>query len=224
MKKISKGAFFLCIILAFSCSRDATEPIDNSCGSTSSYNSNIKTIIDASCAYNGCHNGGGGAPGDFSTYDGLENVLTSGQFSVRVFNQKDDPNIGMPPDYATGGPINLTDEEILTLMDWVNSGFPEEENAIAATYDDAIKGIIDNSCAYSGCHDGQTGIGNYQNLEGLQGDIDDNDFFERVVEIREDPVKGMPPERAEELGGPAMLTDEEFQLILCWIENGYPQN
>lgn len=189
-----------------------------------SYDTGVKEIIDASCAYAGCHNGAGSGPGNYTTYDGLSNILNSGLFSTRVFELKDNPDIGMPPDYATGGPVDLTDAELTILMDWVDSGAPESAMMSAATYDESIKLIIDNSCAYSGCHDGQTGIGNYSNLQGMQDDIESGLFFDRVVTRREDPVLGMPPARAVDFGGAATLTDEEFELMLCWIENGYPEN
>lgn len=224
MQKISIILYFSIFLLMVSCACDMTEPADNSCGTTMSYDKGIKEIIDVSCAYAGCHNGAGLGPGDYSTYQGLVGILNSGSFSNRVFELKDNPAIGMPPDNAVGGPTDLTDAELTILMEWVESGYPEKENSIAATYDESIKVIIDAGCAYSGCHDGQRGIGNYSNYQGIQDIILSGSFFERVVEIREDPVQGMPPARSVDFGGAPRLSDEEFELVLCWIENGYPEN
>ena len=86
------------------------------------------------------------------------------------------------------------------------------------TFDKNISSIIDNSCSYSGCHNG-TGAapGNYAFYSGIRNTFINNDeFINRVVAL-----KDMPPSYAS---GPTELTQEEFNQILCWIESGYPEN
>ncbi len=89
-----------------------------------------KPIIDESCAYTGCHDGLGGiGPGDYTTYDGLLPVLNGGQFKNRVFDRRDDPVIGMPPDksvYPESLKDDLTSSELDLLRCWMEAGFPEQ--------------------------------------------------------------------------------------------------
>mgnify|MGYP006969374120 CR=1 FL=1 len=87
-----------------------------------SYNLNIKPIIDLNCAYSGCHLDT--APGNFSTYEGISvffNVMEE-----RVISLKSDEEYGMPPDYAPDGrPKDLTQEEFDLMTCWIEAGFPE---------------------------------------------------------------------------------------------------
>jgi hypothetical protein len=225
MQKISIILCFLVFSLIISCTKDKTDPPDNSCSAGTDYDSEVKEIIDASCAYSGCHDGQtSGVPWNFTSYGGMVSVLNNGSFSSRVFDFKDNPEIGMPLDRAVdlGGPANLTPEQLDILQMWVDAGFPETAVNVSATYDESVQAIIDGSCAYTPCHNGSPGVpGDYSNFDGLTQDIVEGNFFRRVVEIRDDPNQGMPPNRGD---GPQDLTEEEFQLILCWIENGYPEN
>lgn len=88
-----------------------------------SYNLNIKPIIDNSCAYSGCHLDT--APGNFTTYEGAS--LFFDQFQERIINLKDDEEYGMPPFYAPAGrPVDLTQEELDLMTCWIDAGFPED--------------------------------------------------------------------------------------------------
>ena len=103
------------------------EPIPPSfCDTTvTSYNLNIKPIIDNNCAYSGCHLDSPIAPGNFSSYTGLEIFLST--FEERVIIEKDDEEHGMPPFYAPAGrPQDLTEEELELITCWVEAGYPED--------------------------------------------------------------------------------------------------
>lgn len=87
----------------------------------------------------------------------------------------------------------------------------------AASYESNIKAIIDTNCAYAGCHDGSLSApGIFLDYEGLKSDIADGSFESEVVTSRT-----MPPDYAL---GPKTLTQEELDLIICWIEEDYPEN
>lgn len=100
-------------------------------------------------------------------------------------------------------------------------------DSVMVTYDTHIKEIIDNSCAYVPCHDGAAGIGpgNYSTYGGLSPDINSGSFKERVIDQKDDPSIGMPPNQSS---WPQSLKDdltaEELELIQCWINAGYPEN
>ena len=120
-------------ILTVSCTNDELPPpeIPEFCDTIiTSYNTNVKPIIDESCAYSGCHDGSGGiGPGNYNSYNGMLNVLESGSFRSRVLVQKDDAVLGMPPDqsvYPESEKDDLTQEELELIECWLNAGYPEE--------------------------------------------------------------------------------------------------
>jgi len=119
---------FAVLITVLSCTADELPPpsVAADCEDTpTSYDLNIKPIIDNSCAYSGCHLSGG-APGNYSSYQRLRGILEDGSFRSRVLNLRDDPNVGMPPNYAPEGrPKDLTQEELQLIECWLADGFPE---------------------------------------------------------------------------------------------------
>lgn len=85
------------------------------------------------------------------------------------------------------------------------------------TYNDQISGIINNSCAYSGCHVTGFSSGDYSSFDALQNSINSGQFENRVLGSMD-----MPPTYAPE-GKPKSLTSEEIELIECWKANGFPE-
>ncbi len=55
------------------------------------------------------------------------------------------------------------------------------------TYTDTIKMIIDQSCAYDGCHVAGFGIGDFSNYDGMRGVMNNNSFKEQVIDLRAMP-------------------------------------
>lgn len=116
-------------LLAYSgCTSDQLpEPmVASTCTDTiSAYDPQVRQIIEESCAYSGCHLDGT-APGVYDSYQGVLPNIESGAFRTRVLELKDDPNQGMPPDYAPEGrPKDLTQEQLDLLECWLDSGYPE---------------------------------------------------------------------------------------------------
>lgn len=132
--KIDSMRFFswtMCLLVLLTswlaCTNDALpEPTEIPCMDEDlTYEADVRPIIEATCAYSGCHLGG--APGVYNSYDGLLNDLENGSFRDRVVTQREDPNVGMPPDYAPADrPENLTEEELTTITCWLEAGFPRE--------------------------------------------------------------------------------------------------
>jgi len=116
-------------MLVLSCSRDKLEESEVECDDTVTYSNIIKPIIDESCAYSGCHDGGAGiGPGDYTKFSGIVRDLNNGSFESRTINQKDSPSIGMPPDnsvYPESLKDDLTQEELDMIMCWLDNGYPE---------------------------------------------------------------------------------------------------
>ncbi len=93
-----------------------------------------------------------------------------------------------------------------------------------ATYNGAVKDIIDRTCAITGCHvNGGGAPGNYETYAGMQNEFTDQGLRRYVVVLRDDPDQGMPP-NWDTNPGPKDLTDDEFEIMKCWIDSGYPEN
>lgn len=93
---------------------------------------------------------------------------------------------------------------------------PEFDCEVERTYLADVELIIQTNCAYSGCHvQGTPGISDYSNYNNLVGAIESGIFENRVLETRT-----MPPANAP---GPDELTDDEIEILNCWIEQGYPE-
>lgn len=94
------------------------------------------------------------------------------------------------------------------------------ENALVCetdiTYDDT-RTLINNTCAYSGCHDGISNPDNFKSYESIEKFFDNGRFAERVFSNRD-----MPPDYA--ILGPTMLTQEELELLMCWEQNDFAKN
>lgn len=92
---------------------------------------------------------------------------------------------------------------------------------ISPNYVDDIRPIIENSCAYTGCHLGSA-PGVYADYEGLLPNLESGLFLERTINLKDDPIIGMPPAYAP-ADRPLNLTEDELRLIQCWLDAGFPE-
>ena len=92
----------------------------------------------------------------------------------------------------------------------------------APTYDSSIKEIIDRTCAYSGCHL-DSAPGRYDTYNNLLSILEGGKFKTRVIDLKDDPISGMPPNNAPQ-GKAVDLTEEELNIIQCWLDANYPEN
>ncbi|MDX1666125.1 MAG: hypothetical protein R3350_02800 [Saprospiraceae bacterium] len=118
--------------------------------------------------------------------------------------------------------LMLTSCEYEKLMEPAD---PDLCDTLMVTYESEMKAVIDRSCAYTGCHDGMGGIGpfDYTTYEGLTNVFDDIEA--RVIELRDDPALGMPPDNSVyEQSRKDNLTQRELDLFRCWIDAGFPRN
>ncbi len=104
---------------------------------------------------------------------------------------------------------------------------PEACETMTPTYEGNIKDIINQTCAYSGCHDGSGGIGpgDYTSFAGLEPELLSGNFTDRVLSQRNNPSRGMPPNKSVY---PESQQDDlspiQLEIIQCWIQNGFPEN
>lgn len=90
-------------------------------------------------------------------------------------------------------------------------------DGVQATYELNIRQIIEETCAYSGCHL------EYTDYEGLLPVLRDGSFQSRVITLRSDGNLGMPPDYAPG-DRPVDLSPEQLNLIRCWLSSEYPEN
>lgn len=94
-------------------------------------------------------------------------------------------------------------------------------DGVMPTYEADVREIVERTCAYSGCHlGGAPGI--YDSYSGLLPNLESGLFRQRVIERRDDPTAGMPPnyaptDRAQD------LTEDELMIITCWLDAGFPE-
>ena len=103
---------------------------------------------------------------------------------------------------------------------------PEGCDAMEPTYNTMVKPIIDQTCAYSGCHDGSGGIGpgDYSSYSGLQQIINDGSFTDRVINLKDNASRGMPPNSSVYPESQQDdLSEAQFEIISCWIQDGFPE-
>lgn len=76
-----------------------------------------------------------------------------------------------------------------------------------------VQPIINDNCAFSGCHGSGSANGDFTNYGGIKAKVDDNGKFEKRVIIDSD----MPPSSG-------LSSQAEKDLIQCWLDNGAPNN
>lgn len=86
---------------------------------------------------------------------------------------------------------------------------PEFCDTIGATYNDAVKGIIDAKCAVSGCHNGsQPPL--LTSFSGVDAQTD-------RIDVRALTQQTMPPSSMPQ------LSNEEIDILNCWKNASYPE-
>ena len=93
------------------------------------------------------------------------------------------------------------------------------------TYENEVKPIIERSCAYSGCHSGADagmwvteGSEDYTNYAGILANLQAGSFRARTIDSLDMPPAAYVPE-----GRPVSLTQAELDILICWLDNGYPE-
>lgn len=110
--------FSISCMLLVACDKDNDDPVDCG-GSTPTYTSDIKPILDASCAKSGCHDAITAQNGvNLSTYASASVISQQERFLGVINHRSGFP--AMPFD----GP-KLPDSQIQLLTCWVEGGSPQ---------------------------------------------------------------------------------------------------
>lgn len=199
---------------------DETVIVDENCDPNKIYFVNdVLPIINANCAFSGCHGGGSAQDGvDLSTYNGImEEVIAGNAFSSDLYEAitDNDPADVMPP-----SPYNtLSSEQIVIIRDWINQGATNEECADCdltnVTFAISVWPIIQNNC--TGCHSGTSPQGNLSLTNYAEiAQIAQNGYLSGVIN-HDSGFVAMP------LNGQQLSTCD-IDTIENWISQGYPNN
>lgn len=184
-----------------SANTSSTPDTFNVCDSvTISFDRDVEYIIQTSCAKNtNCH-ASGTTHGNFDSFDTLKMAIDNGSFAEEVFDKQT-----MPSDTA------LSALQLQTLKCWIEQGALDDRVDLCATitYAEHIGPLLTSEC--STCH----GAG------GTPPELLDYDDFKAIADngrlkVRVIDQKDMPADGA--------LTDQEIQLIECWLDAGSPNN
>lgn len=96
-------------------------------------------------------------------------------------------------------------------------------DSVTATYNGDVKAIINNSCAYFGCHDGSNGnipeeARDLTTYAGLVASTTNGKFKTRVIDVKNMPNPDITPDDK-----PQELTAAELQIMQCWHDAAYPE-
>ena len=94
---------------------------------------------------------------------------------------------------------------------------PEGCDLIEVTYDDGIQEIVDLYCSYPGCHNQGFSWGDFTSYDGMIDFLENGKIKERAIDNRDMP-------NGDAIDTLQVLTDTHYELLRCWIENGYPRN
>jgi mono/diheme cytochrome c family protein len=194
----------------------------NGCDPNLTYFANdVRPIIASNCAVTGCHGGGSAQDGvDLSSYEGIMAIVDvddpMDSELIEVITE-DDPDKIMPPP-----PNNqLTDEQIATLLAWINQGALNNEctttdcDLTNVTYSGTVWPILQNNC--TGCHSGGSPSGgisltNYNEISQVAS----NGLLSAVIN-HESGVVAMPLNTDQ-------LSQCDIDRIDTWIDAGYPND
>jgi len=98
------------------------------------------------------------------------------------------------------------------------STIPDFCGSEAKSFELDVKPIILNSCAYSGCHVQGSDSGDFTSYNGILSSLENGKINSRALEIRDMPASYAPA------GKPTSLTEEEIEILSCWIAQGFPDN
>mgnify|MGYP000058626817 CR=1 FL=1 len=117
-----KPIIYLTISILFittACKDEEADPIaPEACEDTNYTYSEVRSIFDNNCT--GCHSDGeeGVAAGDFTTYQGISDVISSNTSQFISVLKSTDENVRMPP------AENLSNSDIQKLECWIDAGYP----------------------------------------------------------------------------------------------------
>lgn len=227
-KLIARKVSFLLIpaaVLSFSCTHDPQgiadlEPV--------CFESQIKPLIQNSCAVSGCHDATTAKEGyNFSSYDGIVAAVKPGNArQSELYKVLTDIYGEMMPPHQ---PLSEDDRNLIKI--WIEqgaqnttcgglSGIPGQ-NRDTVCFNLDILPLLSSSCATAGCHDNTTAeegyrMSSYANIVQnsnlvKKGNYPDSKLYKVLVDNGDDRMPPAPANR---------LTFDQIEKIKIWIAQG----
>lgn len=115
IKMLHRLLIISALLMATACVSDSEEDLvemtEGQCATTVSFQSEINTIINTSCAIPGCHNGDNGASRNWTIFSNVED-------NAQALRARTTARTMPPP----GSGVTITDEEIDLIACWVQQG------------------------------------------------------------------------------------------------------
>ena len=89
-------------------------------------------------------------------------------------------------------------------------------DSVTVKFQSDILPVMNTYCTFSGCHGAGSGMGDFTNYSGVKSVIDNGQFENRVLNL-----KDMPPAYSP---GPTSINSDDLQKIECWIKDGAQNN
>ena len=208
------------IALVFSCTKSKIEvpPLaEFDCDTIpSAYSTSIQPLITTNCATDqNCH--GANSPfGEFTSYEKFKKRVESGAVMARAVNPSENTS-PMPPSGL------LPQSERLKLQCWIENGAtldsepvdPEFCDTVDTKFSTFIKPLVDNHCAFAGCHGSGTGGRELIAYSQIKDYANRGVLHDRVI----DTASGTGPMPQ---GGYLPKIDRD--KIQCWIDKGALNN
>jgi cytochrome c553 len=120
MKQITLFAFAtLMTILAINCKKASPTTYDCTTLTNLTYTTNVKSILDASCATSGCHSASTKAAGrDYSSFASVTALAAKAEFMGSMQHQSG-------YDAMPKGGSKLSDDKLKTISCWINAGMKQ---------------------------------------------------------------------------------------------------
>jgi cytochrome b subunit of formate dehydrogenase/mono/diheme cytochrome c family protein len=183
------------------------------------WDTGIAQLFVDSCG--ACHTGGSGFGGlDISSY---EAILAGGNAGPGIVPDDPDTSVVYTLQLEGGHPGQFTDDQLDTVLEWIQIGAPETADVTAGTtdepsWDSVWATVFTDSCA--ACHTGDGGLGGLD-LSSYTAAVAGGNNGAGIVPG--DPDASLVYTRQLEGGHPGQLTDQQVADLAAWIEAGAPE-
>lgn len=121
MSKINLAIITLLSVLAFTACDSDPDPIDLCPTDGITYNQDVKSLLDTSCAFAGCHSAdSAGSIGSLANYADAVDFVASGRLLGAINHEE-----GFKPMPYPAGTSKISDCNIDVITAWINDGTPE---------------------------------------------------------------------------------------------------
>jgi formate dehydrogenase gamma subunit len=181
-----------------------------------SWDTGVSALFTDSCG--ACHTGDGGLGGlDVSSY---EAILAGGASGPGIVPNDPDASVVYTRQLAGGHAGQFDDDQLATLLEWIQTGAPETADTTTGTtdepgWDSLWAAVMADTCG--ACHTGSGGLGGLD-VSSYEAILAGGNTGPGIVPGDQDA--SVVYTRQLEGGHPGQLTDEQLADLAAWIDGG----